>query len=210
MGGRGSASSRAGGGGYSSADKAMQVASGGVVLRDKYTEIEVEARKRNKRASTEYSKEVLSAKVDENGNVSLDYAKGSYSGNYGDEYQKVTYNIKSGLVDGKPVNMNLKKAQSITGKTYPAREAAKAAGMTWNGDANAYISKNHPLNTKTNYSAKELSSMSDKKLRNVYEAAYTKYAVKNHKSLGEISDTLKKNKNKSASRESMIKAITSL
>ena len=101
----------------------------------------------------------------------LDYASGNYSGNYGDEVQTVTYSIQSGFVDGKPINMDLSKAKSISGRgTYSAREAAKEAGMTWNRDVDAWLSKDHLLNVNTKVSRDELNKMSDKEIDTIYSS----------------------------------------
>ena len=129
------------GNGVSAEDKAIREATNGVVQSAAKTTVEATVRKRNKSARPEFDKTVLAAKVDSEGNVIVDYAKGNYSGNYGDEYQTVTYNIQSGFVDGEPVNLDLSKAKTISGKTYDARQAAKAAGMTWNSTYGMYISK---------------------------------------------------------------------
>lgn len=126
--------------GVSAEDKAVREATNGVVQSAAKTTVEATVRKR-KRSSPEFDKTVLEAKVDSDGNIILDYAKGNYSGNYGDKYQTVTYHIQSGFVDGEPVNLDLSKAKTISGKTYDARLAAKAAGMTWNSTYSMYISK---------------------------------------------------------------------
>lgn len=194
MGGRGSSSGAGGGArsGGSSADKAIREASGGVIMKDAQTTITATATKRNSKARTEYDKEVLSTTVDANGNVSLDYAKGSYSGNYGDEVQTVTYSIKSGFVNGEPVNMDLSKASSISGKaTYSVREAAKAAGMTWHPTANAYVKKDHLIFTKTNVSKSELEKMSSKEVDKIYRARAMKKLLSNGYSFTEADRKMK-------------------
>lgn len=194
MGGRGSSSAVGGGSksGGSVADKAIREASGGVIRKDAQTTITATATKRNSKARTEYDKEVLSTTVDANGNVSLDYAKGSYSGNYGDEVQTVTYSIKSGFVNGQPVNMDLSKASSISGKaTYSIREAAKAAGMTWHPTANAYVKKDHLIFTKTNVSKSELEKMSSKEVDKIYRARAMKKLLSNGYSFTEADRKMK-------------------
>lgn len=159
----------------SAADQAIRDATGGVVLSDTKTTVTATATKKNKKTSTQYDKDVLSTKVTGNGDIILDYAKGDYSGNYGDEVQTVTYSIQSGFVDGKPINMDLSKAKSISGRgTYSAREAAKEAGMTWNGGLNAWLSKDHLLNTKTKASREELNKMSDKEVETIYRTIVMK------------------------------------
>lgn len=194
MGGRGGSSGVGGGArsGGSSADKAIREASGGVITKDTQTTITATATKRNSKARTEYDKEVLSTTVDANGNVSLDYAKGSYSGNYGDEVQTVTYSIKSGFINGEPVNMDLSKASSISGKaTYSVREAAKAAGMTWHPAANAYVKKDHLIFTKTNVSKSELEKMSSKEVDKIYRARAMKKLLSNGYSFTEADRKMK-------------------
>lgn len=166
------------GGGISAADKAVREATGGVIQKDEYTVVDAVATKKNSKASTTYDKTVLSADVDSSGNVVLKYAKGDYSGNYGDEVQNVHYKIKAGFVDDTPVNMDLSKAMSISGNnTYALRDVAKNAGMTWNSSVNAYIGKNHPLNMNTKFSPSELSSKSDGEIDAIYKSLYYKNAV---------------------------------
>ena len=162
----------------SAADQAIRDATGGVVLSDTKTTVTATATKKNKKASTQYDKEVLSAEVDANGDVLLDYAKGWYSGYYGDPIQEVDYTIKSGFVDGTPINMDLSKAKSISGRgTYSAREAAKEAGMTWNGGVNAWLSKDHLLNVNTKVSREELNKMSDKEVDKIYRSLVMKSLI---------------------------------
>ena len=166
------------GGSVSAADKAIREATGGVIQKDEYTVVDAVATKKNSKASTTYDKTVLSADVDSSGNVVLKYAKGDYSGNYGDEVQNVHYKIKAGFVDDTPVNMDLSKAMSISGNnTYALRDVAKNAGMTWNSSVNAYIGKNHPLNMNTKFSPSELSSKSDGEIDAIYKSLYYKNAV---------------------------------
>lgn len=196
-----------GGGRYSSADKSRQAATGGVVLKDELTEIEVDAHKRNSKSAYTYSKEVLKADVDEFGNVEFSYPKGNYSGDYGDRDQKVTYNIRAGLVDGNPINLDLSKAQAIEGKTYPARDAAKAAGMTYSNKYDAWLAKDHPLTRKTNYTDSELSSMSTSELRKVYDGSYAQYSKFRGKSIKQISSDLSNNKSKTFAKDQMIQTI---
>lgn len=168
-------------GGVSAADKAIREATGGVIRKDEYTEIEAVATKRNKKARTTYDKSVLSAEVDENGNVTLKYAQGEYSGNYGDEVQNVTYRIKAGAVDGVPVNLDLSKASSISGSTYEVKDAAKAAGMKWNSDTSSWVKSNHIINTSTKFTDSELAAKSDSEINAIYKAGYYKfYAAKGY------------------------------
>ena len=166
------------GGSVSAADKAIREASGGVIQKDEYTVVDAVATKKNSKANTTYDKTVLSADVDSNGNVVLKYAKGEYSGKYGDEVQNVQFKLKAGFVDDTPVNMDLSKATSISGSnTYALRDVAKNAGMTWNSSVSAYIGKNHPLNMNTKFSPSELSSKSDGEIDAIYKSLYYKNAV---------------------------------
>lgn len=178
-------------GGISEADKAIREATGGVVQKDEYTEIDAVATKKNKKASTTYDKTVLNADVDSNGNIKLDYAKGEYSGNYGDEVQNVKYKIKAGFVDDKPVNLDLTKASSVSGNTYGIKEAAKEAGMTWNSKTNSWVKKDHPINTKTRYSSSELAKMSDNEIDTIYKAVFYNVGAGKGFSLKEIDSKAK-------------------
>ena len=165
-------------GGVSAADKAIREATGGVIQKDEYTVVDAVATKKNSKANTTYDKTVLSADVDSSGNVVLKYAKGEYSGKYGDEVQNVQFKLKAGFVDDTPVNMDLSKATSISGSnTYALRDVAKNAGMTWNSSVSAYIGKNHPLNMNTKFSPSELSSKSDGEIDAIYKSLYYKNAV---------------------------------
>lgn len=204
MGGRGSSSAVRGGArsGGSSADKAIREASGGVIMKDAETTITATATRRNSRSDVEYDKEVLSTTVDADGNVSLNYAKGSYSGNYGDKEQTVTYSIKSGFVDGKPVNMDLSKASSISGKgTYSIKEAAKKAGMTWHPTANAWVKKDHIIYTKTNYKKSELEKMSSKDVDKIYRAKAMKSLLSKGYSFSEADKKMKSLSKKTKSEQ---------
>lgn len=204
MGGRGSSSAVGGGArsGGSSADKAIREASGGVIRKDAETTITATATRRNSKSDVEFDKEVLSTTVDADGNVSLNYAKGSYSGNYGDKEQTVTYSIKSGFVDGEPVNMDLSKASSISGKgTYSIKEVAKKAGMTWNPEAKAWVKKDHLILTKTNYKRAELEKMSTKDVDKIFRAKAMKYLLSNGYSISRAEALMKRQLKKTKSEQ---------
>lgn len=204
----GSGGGSSGGGGLSQADANIRAESNGVILSDQTTNFSAEMTKRNKKATPTYSKEVLKATVDSEGNVTLDYAKGSYSGDYGDLKQTVDYSIKAGFVDGEPVNMDLSKASSISGKsTYSVREAAKQAGMTWNSKANAYLSKNHILNTNTKLTRSELEKMSDAQLNRVTTAAAMKELLSKGYTFREATNRMKKFDASKGIRQKKIEAI---
>lgn len=191
-----------------SANANIRAESNGVILSAQTTNIEAEMTKRNKRAIPTYSKEVLKATVDSEGNVTLDYVKGSYSGDYGDLKQTVYYSIKAGFVDGEPVNMDLSKASSISGKsTYSVREAAKQAGMTWNGKANAYLRKNHILNTNTKLTRSELEKMSDTQLNRVTTATVMKEFLAMGYTFIEATNRMKKFDASKGTRQQKIETI---
>ena len=165
-------------GGVSAADKAIREATGGVIQKDEYTVVDAVMTRKNSKAAAVFDKTVLSADVDSNGNVVLKYAKGEYSGNYGDKVQDVQYKIKAGFVDDTPVNMDLSKATSISGaNTYALRDVAKEAGLTWNSSSNSYIRKNHPLNTKTKFTSAELNAMSDSEIDAIHKAVFYKASI---------------------------------
>lgn len=161
-------------------DKKIQEETNGVITNAEDRDITVTAIKRNSKAPTTYSQQVVKATVDEDGNVIFDYPRGFYSGNYGDREQKVTYTLKAGAIDGQPFNLDLSRAKSVTGKgTYELKEALKAAGLKWNETARAWVSPNHFINTKINYTKAELSGISGEQLDTVYRAAKMKYLIKN-------------------------------
>lgn len=188
--------------GVSAEDKAVREATGGVVQSAAKTTVEATVRKRNKSARPEFDKTVLEAKVDSDGNIILDYAKGDYSGNYGDEYQTVTYNIQSGFVDGEPVNLDLSKAKTISGKTYDARQAAKAAGMNWDSAYSMYISKDHLYNVDTTFSREKFEKMSDAEVDRIYHAsAFKSYLDSNNYTFAEASAKAKKLKPRSKAEQ---------
>lgn len=163
-----------------SEDKKIQEETNGVILSAKDRDITVTATKRNSKAPTTYSQQVVKATVDEDGNVVFDYPKGFYSGNYGDREQTVTYTLKAGAIDGQPFNLDLSRAKSVTGKgTYELKDTLKAAGMKWNDTARAWVSPNHFINTKTNYTKAELSGINGMQLDTVFRAARMKYLIKN-------------------------------
>lgn len=161
-------------------DKKIQEETNGVIISAEDRDITVTAIKRNSKAPTTYSQQVVKASVDKDGNVILDYPKGFYSGNYGDREQKVTYTLKAGAIDGQPFNLDLSKAHAVTGKgTYELKDALKAAGMIWNDTARAWVCPNHFINTKINYTIAELSDISGEQLDTVFRAAKMKYLIKN-------------------------------
>lgn len=194
--------------GLSAADKAIREASGGVILSDSNTVVNATMTKKNSKASAVYDKTVMSAKVDKDGNVILDYASGVYDGKYGDPVQNVTYTIKAGVVDGAPVNMDLTKATSISGKnTYSVREAAKEAGMKWSPSLNAYVNNDHPIKVNTKVSSDDLKNMSDIEIDKIYSsAAYKTLASKGH-SVSEINSRMTKFNAKSKTRAEKISTI---
>lgn len=142
MGGRG-ASFGSGGGGGSTADKALRIASGGVIEKAEPTKIETTYRESRGFSPSYYGDEVLEATADANGNVRFSYAKGG-------EYTKtaktnrtnyVTFEIVAGAVNGKTFNINWDKVNSISGQTYNLRSQAKDAGLKWDGTTKTWRRK---------------------------------------------------------------------
>ena len=132
MGGRGSS-----GGGLGSKD--------GVFTSNKTRTIETVYREARSGfgGSSYYKDEVLEATTDGKGNITFDYARGG-------SYEKtaktnrtnyVTFNLKAGAVNGETFNIDWSKVQSVQGKTYSLRDAAKSAGLKWDGATKSWRRK---------------------------------------------------------------------
>lgn len=82
-----------------------------------------------------YDDEVLEAKTDGQGNVTFNYASGDFEAVEGKstKYRRVTFNVQAGAVNGETFNIDWSKVNSISGQTYSLRDAAKQAGLKWNG-----------------------------------------------------------------------------
>lgn len=84
---------------------------------------------KSKKFSANASDEVLEAQTDEYGNLTFSKAKPvSRNG------ETVNYELKAGAINGELFNVDIKKAQSINGKTYSLKGVAKESGMKWNGE----------------------------------------------------------------------------
>ena len=83
-----------------------------------------------------YEDEVLEAETDGAGNVTFYKADGEFEGewNDGNRRKKVTYNLQAGAINGATFNIDWDKVKSISGNTYPVKDAAKKAGLKWNRD----------------------------------------------------------------------------
>ena len=90
-----------------------------------------------------FKNEVLEATSDKKGNVTFSYATPTFSGPSAktNKTQDVTYKVKAGAVDGKTFGINWSKVNSISGQTYSLRDAAKAAGLKWDGSTKTWRRK---------------------------------------------------------------------
>ena len=90
-----------------------------------------------------FKNEVLEATADKKGNVTFSYATPTFSGPSAktNKTQDVTYKVKAGAVDGKTFGINWSKVNSISGQTYSLRDAAKAAGLKWDGSTKTWRRK---------------------------------------------------------------------
>ena len=90
-----------------------------------------------------FHNEVLEATADKKGNVTFSYATPTFSGPSAktNKTQDVTYKVKAGAVDGKTFGINWSKVNSISGQTYSLRDAAKAAGLKWDGSTKTWRRK---------------------------------------------------------------------
>ena len=90
-----------------------------------------------------FKNEVLEATADKKGNVTFSHATPTFSGPSAktNKTQDVTYKVKAGAVDGKTFGINWSKVNSISGQTYSLRDAAKAAGLKWDGSTKTWRRK---------------------------------------------------------------------
>lgn len=88
-----------------------------------------------------YKDEVLEAHTDGNGNVTFEYASGgSYSKSAKTNVRNsVEFKIQAGAVNGETFNIDWNKVKSISGQTYNLRDAAKRAGMKWDGATKRWV-----------------------------------------------------------------------
>lgn len=117
-------------------NKAIYAASGGVITSAEEREITTEMVKKTRHGSyprNEYEKEVLEATVDKSGNVNFDYPTFKRFDNHDDKHATVTYYVTAGAVNGETFNIDWSKVNSVSGKTFALKDAAKKAGLRWNG-----------------------------------------------------------------------------
>lgn len=107
--------------------------SDGVIVSGEMRKIETTYREARGMRSAYYADEVLEATTDGKGNVTFSYAKA-------DSFTKtaktnrtnyVTYTLNAGAVNGQTFNIDWSKVNSISGKTYSLKSAAKDAGLKW-------------------------------------------------------------------------------
>lgn len=94
---------------------------------------------------------VLVAGVDKSGGVYLRPADDSF------EYEGVkgkptgTIRVQHGLVNGRPVNLDLTKAKEIRGNTYENQGAIRAAGFKWSKTKRVWYNDRLPEQEKKKY-----------------------------------------------------------
>lgn len=127
MGGRGSS------GGVGS--NAFKGSRDGAILGGKPREIESYQREARGWNPGYRKDEILEAKTDGYGNLTFTYARA-------DSYEKTAktnrtvytkYTLQAGAVNGETFGIDWSKVQSISGQTYGLRDAAKKAGLSWDG-----------------------------------------------------------------------------
>lgn len=94
---------------------------------------------KNKSSGGVWKREVLSASVDSNGNLKLDYASGKLN-QINNNTTIATYDLKAGIYQ--PVNsssrfnshnINWDNVRSVSGNTFGARDFLKGKGFSWDG-----------------------------------------------------------------------------
>ena len=119
----------------------MRENSGGVITSAKKTVVETVYREERGYSQSYYKDEVLEATADKNGNVTFSYASG---GTY-DKTAKtnrtnyVKFELVAGAVNGKTFNIDWSKVNSVSGQTYSLRQAAKDAGLKWDGKNKRWV-----------------------------------------------------------------------
>lgn len=92
-------------------------------------------------ANSYFKDEVLEAREDGKGNITLQYAKGG-------EYTKsaktnrtnyVTFFLCAGAFNGELFGIDLSQAKSFSGKTYSVRASLKDAGFRWNAANQSWV-----------------------------------------------------------------------
>lgn len=138
MGGRGS--SHSSGAGYGSSGS-TRGSSDGVITGGNTREIETTYFRSGSMGGARYKNEVLEAKTDGNGNVTFTYAQGSFDEptSRTNKTQTVHYKLQAGAVDGETFGIDWSKVQSISGQTYSLRQAARDAGLKWDGKTKRWV-----------------------------------------------------------------------
>lgn len=129
MGGRG-----ASGGGGGSSD--------GVITSNKVKEIETTYYRSGSIGGARYKNEVLEAETDGHGNVTFSYPSQRVFDDPSaktNKTQTVRYKLKAGAVDGETFGIDWSKVQSISGQTFSLRQAAKDAGLKWDGTRKRWV-----------------------------------------------------------------------
>lgn len=88
-----------------------------------------------------FKDEILEATTDGSGNLTFSYARGgTYEKNAKtNRTNYVTFDLTAGAVNGQTFNINWDKVQSISGQTYALRQAARAAGLSWDGSTKRWV-----------------------------------------------------------------------
>lgn len=118
-----------GGGGYAPASK------DGALERAKVQTIEGVYREARGWSGSYYKQEVLEATTDGHGNLTFSYATPVSREKTAktNRTQNLTYEVAHGALDGETFGINWSKVNSISGQTYSLRQAAKDAGLKWDG-----------------------------------------------------------------------------
>lgn len=88
-----------------------------------------------------FKNEVLEATSDKDGNVTFSYARGKINDPSAKTNKTTTaeFRLKAGAVDGETFGIDWSKVRSISGQTYNLRQAAKAAGLKWDGARKMWV-----------------------------------------------------------------------
>lgn len=79
--------------------------------------------------------------ADNNGNIEFSYAKGDHvpPSAKTNKTHTVTYELAAGAVNGKTFGIDWSKVNSVSGKTYPISDDAKAAGLKWDAKTKKWV-----------------------------------------------------------------------
>lgn len=107
----------------------------GVFPSDEWHEIEAVHRiKGGQRGSlyNNYGDEVLEATTDGKGNIKFSYASGGeWISPKTNIKQHVRYTLRAGAINSHTFGIDWSKVQSVSGRTFNIRQAAKEAGLKW-------------------------------------------------------------------------------